>query len=125
MEDSLSNGILDRWYARIILLGKEWQSEEVVVLRSECVDHVDYLFLWLPSSILPSSPVALLLCHCCLFGQVQRLWMFGRLQDMILERKLLLSILNPKADLGTICVANGFCGASERLAQDNGCPYIL
>ena len=111
MEDSLSNSTLDRWYARIILLGEEWQSEEVVVLRSECVDHVDYLFLWLPSSVLPSSPVALLLCHYCLLGQVQRLWMSGRLQDMILERKLLLSILDCEADLGTVRVDDGFCGA--------------
>ena len=79
-------------------------------MRSKCVDHVDCLFLWLPSSVLPSSPVVLLLGHYCLFGQVRRLRMSGRLQDMILERKLLLSILDCEADLGTVHVDDGFCG---------------
>ena len=83
----------------------------MVVLGSKCVDHVDYLFLWLPSSVLPSSPIVLLLGHCCLFGQVQHLWMSRRLQDMILERNLLLSILDCEIDIGTIRVDDGFSGA--------------
>jgi hypothetical protein len=33
VKDFLSNGTLDCRYARIILLSKEWWSEEVVVLR--------------------------------------------------------------------------------------------
>ena len=41
MEDSLSNDTLDRWYARVFLLGKERGSEKVVLLRVECVDHLD------------------------------------------------------------------------------------
>jgi hypothetical protein len=32
MEDLLTNGTLDRQYARLILLSKEWWSEEVVIL---------------------------------------------------------------------------------------------
>jgi hypothetical protein len=32
MEDLLTNGTLDRHYSRIILLSKEWWSEEVVIL---------------------------------------------------------------------------------------------
>jgi hypothetical protein len=32
MEDLLTDGTLNRWYARIILLLKEWWSEEVVIL---------------------------------------------------------------------------------------------
>ena len=37
--------------------------------------------------------------------------MSRRLQDAVLERKLLISILDYEADLGTICVDDGFCGA--------------
>ena len=53
----------------------------------------------------------LLLGHCCLFGQVWRLWMSRRLQDVVLKRKLLLSILDCEADLGTVRVDDGFSGA--------------
>ena len=80
----------------------------MVVLRSECVDHVDCLFLWLPSFVLSSSPIILLLGHCCLFRKVRCLSMSRRLQDVVLERKLLLSILDCGADLGTIRVDDGF-----------------
>jgi hypothetical protein len=52
----------------------------------------------------------LLLAHCCLFGQICHLWMTRRLQDTILEGKLLISILDCEADLGTIRVDDGFCG---------------
>ena len=85
------------------------------MLRSECVDHVDRFFLWLTGLILPPS-VLLLLGHCCLFRQVCLLWMTRRLQDAVLERELLLFILEREIDLGTICVDDGFCGAQERLA---------
>ena len=34
-----------------------------------------------------------------------------RLQDKVLERKLLLFILDCEADLGTVRVDDGFCGA--------------
>ena len=81
----------------------------MVVLRSECVDHVERFFLWLTGLVLPPSIV--LLGYCCLFGQVWCLRMSGRFQDMILERKLLLSILDCEADLGTVRVDDGFCGA--------------
>jgi hypothetical protein len=37
--------------------------------------------------------------------------MTKRLQDAILERKLLLFILDCETDLGTICIDDGFCGA--------------
>ena len=67
--------------------------------------------LWLPNLVLPSSSVVLLLSHCCLFGRVHRLWMSRRLQDMILERELLLSILDCEADIDTIRVDDGFCDA--------------
>ena len=50
--------------------------------------------------------------------------MFGRLQDTILERKLLLSILDCEADIGTVRVDNGFHGVQEGSAEDDGCPYI-
>jgi hypothetical protein len=50
--------------------------------------------------------------------------MSKRLQDTIIERKLLLFILDCEADLGTVRVDHGFCGAQEMLAQNNGCPYI-
>ena len=111
MEDSLPNGTLDRRYAGIILLGKEWRSEEVIILSSECVDHVDCFFLWLLGLVLPPSLVVLLLGYCCTFGLVWHLWMSRRLQDAVLERKLLLSILDCEADLGTVRVDDGICGA--------------
>jgi hypothetical protein len=44
MEDLLTNGTLDHWYARVILLSKKWWSEEVVILRLDGVDYVDRLF---------------------------------------------------------------------------------
>jgi len=44
---------------------------------------------------------------------------------MILEGKLLLCILYCEADLGTVRIDDGFCGAEERSAHDNGCPYIF
>jgi hypothetical protein len=37
--------------------------------------------------------------------------MTKRLQDTILERKFLLFILDCEADLGTVHVDDGFCGA--------------
>jgi len=37
--------------------------------------------------------------------------MSRRLQDTVLERKLLLSILDYKTDLGTVGVDDGFSGA--------------
>ena len=83
----------------------------MVVLRSECVDHVDHFFLWLTSLVLPPSLVVLLLGYCCLFEQVRCLWMSRRLQDVVLERKLPLSILDCEADLGTVRVDDGFSGA--------------
>ena len=67
--------------------------------------------MWLPGLVLLPSPVLLLLGHYCLFGQVQHLWMSRRLQDMILKRKLLLSILDYEVGLGTDCVDDGFSGA--------------
>ena len=88
----------------------------MVVLRSECVDYVDRFFLWLTDLILPPSSVLLLLGHYYLFGQVCLLWMTRRLQDAVLERELLLFILDRKTDLGTIRVDYGFCGAQERSA---------
>jgi hypothetical protein len=45
MEDLLTDGTLDRWYTRVILLLKEWWSKEVVILRSDGVDHVGCLFM--------------------------------------------------------------------------------
>jgi hypothetical protein len=124
MEDSLSNGTLDRWYARIVLLSKEWWSEEMVVLRLKCVDYVDSFFLWL-TDLVPPSSVILFLGHCCLFGQVCLLWMTRRLQDSVLERKILLFILDYKIYLGTVCIDNGLRGAQERSAQNDGCPFIF
>jgi hypothetical protein len=50
--------------------------------------------------------------------------MSRRLQNTVLERKLLLFILDYEADLGTVCIDDGFCGAQERSAQNNGCSYI-
>ena len=50
--------------------------------------------------------------------------MTWRLQDAILERKLLLFVLDYEIDLGTVRVDDGFSGAYERSAQNNGCPYI-
>ena len=67
--------------------------------------------MWLPSSVVPSSPIVLLLGHCCHFGKIWCLRMSRRLQDMILERKLLLSILDCEADLGTVRIDDGFSGA--------------
>ena len=74
--------------------------------------------------VLPPSPVVFLIGHYCIFGLVWRLWMSGRLQDMILERKLFLSILDCEADLGIVRVDDGFSGSSERSTQNNGCPYV-
>ena len=37
--------------------------------------------------------------------------MSRRLQDAVFEKKLLLSILDCEADLGTVRVDDGFCGA--------------
>ena len=82
----------------------------MVILRSECVDHVNYFFLWLPNLVLPPPPIVLLV-HCCFFGQVRLLWMTGRLQDAVLERELLLLVLDCKTYLGTVHVDDGFCGA--------------
>jgi hypothetical protein len=42
--------------------------------------------------------------------------MCKRLQDVVLERELLLLVLDCEIDLGTVCVDNGFCGAQERSA---------
>ena len=39
---------------------------------------------------------------------------------MIFEGELLLSILDGETDLGTVHVDDGFCGAQEKLAQDDG-----
>ena len=64
----------------------------------------------LPNLVLPPSPV-ILLGHYYIFGQVQCLWMSRRLQDVVLERKLLLSILDCEADLGTVRIDDGFSGA--------------
>ena len=50
--------------------------------------------------------------------------MTRRVMYMILESELLLSILDGEIDLGTVRVDDGFCGALERSAQNNGCPYI-
>ena len=50
--------------------------------------------------------------------------MTRRVVYTILESKILLSILDCETNLGTIRIDDGFCGAQERLAQDNGCPYI-
>jgi hypothetical protein len=41
VKDSLSNCVLDRWYARIFLLSKEWWSEQVIILWSEGIDHIN------------------------------------------------------------------------------------
>jgi hypothetical protein len=79
VEYSLSNSTLDHRYARIILLSKKWWTMEVVILRSECVDHVDIFFLWLLDLVLPPSLVVLLLGHCCFLGQVCLLWTTRRL----------------------------------------------
>ena len=68
-------------------------------------------FSWLPSFVLPSSPVVALLVHYCLFGQVCHLWMTRRVMYMILESKLLLPILDGETDLGTIRIDDDFCGA--------------
>ena len=88
----------------------------MVVLRSECVDHVDRFFLWLTGLVLPPSSVVLLLGYCCLFRLVCLLWMTRRLQDAVLERELLLFTLDREIDLGIVCVDDGFCGAQERSA---------
>ena len=72
--------------------------------------------MWLTGLVLPPSSVVLLLGYCCLFGQVCLLWMTRRLQDVVLERELLLFILDREIDLGTVSVDYGFCGAQERSA---------
>jgi len=66
--------------------------------------------LWLPVLVLP-PPILLLLGHYFLFGQVHLLWMTRRLQDVVLKQELLLFIHDREADLGTIRVDDGFCGA--------------
>jgi len=66
--------------------------------------------------VLPPSPVVLLLGHCCLFRQVCLLWMTRRLQDVVLERELLLFILDHEIDLSTVHIHDGFCSALERSA---------
>jgi hypothetical protein len=68
MKDLLTNGTLNRQYARIILLSKEWWSEDVVVLRSECVNHVDCLLRRLAGLVLPPSVLLLFGHYCCLSG---------------------------------------------------------
>ena len=83
----------------------------MVVLRSECVDHVNNFFLWLTGLVLPPSLIVLLLGLYCPFGKVCLLWMSRRLQDVVLERKLLLCILDCESDLGTVRIDDGFCGA--------------
>jgi hypothetical protein len=55
--------------------------------------------------------VVLLLGYCCFFGQVRLLTMTRRLQDEVLERELLLLVLDFETDLGTVCVDDVFCGA--------------
>jgi len=50
--------------------------------------------------------------------------MTRRVVYTIFEGELLLSILEGEIDLGTVCMNDGFCGAQERSAQDNGCPCI-
>ena len=50
--------------------------------------------------------------------------MTRRLQDVVLKRELLIFILDREIDLGTVSIDYGFCDAQERLAQDNGCPFI-
>jgi hypothetical protein len=37
--------------------------------------------------------------------------MTRRLQDAILERELLLLVLDCEADFGTVCIDDGLCGA--------------
>ena len=86
---------------------------------------MDRCFLWLTGLVLPPSSVVLLLGHCCLFGQVCLLWMTRSLHDVVLERELLLLILDREIDLGTICIDDGFYGAQERSAHDDGCPFYL
>jgi hypothetical protein len=44
VEDLLTDGTLDHRYAKVILLSKEWWSEEVVILQLDGVDNVDCLF---------------------------------------------------------------------------------
>ena len=82
----------------------------MVILRSECVDHVNCFFLWLPNLVLPPPPIVLLV-HCCFFGQVHLLWMTRRVVYTILEHEFLLSILNCEADLGTVSIDDSFCSA--------------
>jgi hypothetical protein len=83
----------------------------VVVLRSECVDHIDSLSWWLSSLVLPPSSVVLFLGQYCFFGQVRLLWMCKRLQNTILERELLPLVLDCEINLGTVRVDDGLCGA--------------
>jgi hypothetical protein len=108
VEDFLSNGTLDRRYARIILLSKEWSSEEVVILRSECVDNVNSFFLWLLGPVLSSvsgcsSSWSLLFLRVGTpFVDVQEI------ANAVLERELLLLVLDCETDLSTIRVDDGF-----------------
>ena len=46
------------------------------------------------------------------------------MMHMILESELLLSILDGETNLGTVYLDDGFCGAQERLTQNDGYPYI-
>ena len=58
--------------------------------------------------------------------RVWRLWMSGRLQDMILERKLLFSILDCEAKLGTVHVDDGFAVLRKGRPKIMGdCWYLL
>jgi hypothetical protein len=50
--------------------------------------------------------------------------MSRRLQDAVLERELLLLVLDCETDLGSVHIDDGLCDAQERLAQDDRCPLI-
>jgi hypothetical protein len=50
--------------------------------------------------------------------------MCRRLQNAVLERELLLLVLDREIDLGSVCIDDGFCSAQERLAQNDGCLFI-
>jgi hypothetical protein len=43
---------------------------------------------------------------------------------MVLERELLLLILDSEIDISSVRIDDGLCGAQERLAQNEGCPLI-
>jgi hypothetical protein len=50
--------------------------------------------------------------------------MCRRLQNAVLERELLLLVLDHETDLGSVCIDDGFCSAQERSAQNDGCLFI-